>query len=85
MGIIHRDIKPANILVGAKTCKAKIADYGIARHARLDGTMTSTGTPLYQAPEVARGDRRLFLFVASTECVWMCINLVSLTEIQIYP
>ena len=54
-GVIHRDIKPGNILIGEESHSAKIADYGIARVADANTTMTSKGTLLYQAPEVARG------------------------------
>ena len=57
VGIIHRDIKPGNILIGIKAKTAKVADYGISREAVEDATMTMKGTPLYQAPEVSRGER----------------------------
>ena len=36
---------------------AKIADFGIARVANTDLTMTSKGTLIYQAPEVSRAER----------------------------
>ena len=57
VGIVHRDIKPGNILVGLKDVTAKIADYGISRVADTSQTMTQTGTVLYMAPEVTRGER----------------------------
>jgi formylglycine-generating enzyme required for sulfatase activity/serine/threonine protein kinase len=58
--LIHRDIKPSNILLtDGPTQRAKISDFGLAR-AVDDASMTSSGmiagTPLYMAPEQARGD-----------------------------
>ena len=57
VGIIHRDIKPENILIGGKAKTAKVADYGISRIADVSNTMTHTGTFIYQAPEISRGER----------------------------
>ncbi len=71
--LIHRDIKPSNILLtdGAVE-KAKISDFGLAR-AVDDASMTSSGliagTPMYMAPEQARGetlDHRADLFSLGT-------------------
>ncbi len=67
--LIHRDIKPSNILMtGGAHERAKISDFGLAR-AVDDATMTSSGliagTPMYMAPEQARGetlDHRADLF-----------------------
>lgn len=73
MGLIHRDIKPANILLeqGAEQ-RVKISDFGLARAAD-DASMTRTGvisgTPMYMAPEQARGqtlDHRADLFSLGT-------------------
>ncbi|GMH79298.1 hypothetical protein TL16_g08097 [Triparma laevis f. inornata] len=53
--IIHRDIKPDNCLV-TDTFGVKVSDFGEARMAETDKTMTMVGTPFYVAPEVVKGD-----------------------------
>ncbi|NQT51510.1 serine/threonine protein kinase [bacterium] len=57
-GILHRDIKPANILI-QKHDRVKVADFGLAKRAEVDVSVTVTGqalgTPLYLPPEWARG------------------------------
>src|SRR5262249_39025052 len=71
-GLIHRDIKPANILLdrgeGRRTrgeeetpapLTVKLTDFGLARaadDASLTQSGTVAGTPLYMAPEQARGE-----------------------------
>ncbi|HKB00696.1 MAG TPA: protein kinase [Gemmataceae bacterium] len=68
-GLIHRDIKPSNILLdGGPQPQAKITDFGLARAAD-DASLTRSGvvagTPMYMAPEQARGeilDHRADLF-----------------------
>jgi serine/threonine protein kinase len=50
-GVIHRDIKPQNLLLTADQQVVKIADFGVARSASMDGAITRVGTNIYSAPE----------------------------------
>ncbi|MBA4192004.1 MAG: hypothetical protein C0467_28835 [Planctomycetaceae bacterium] len=79
LGLIHRDIKPANILLeGGVDRRVKITDFGLARAAD-DASITASGvvagTPLYMAPEQARGDHldhRADLFSLGSVLYTMC-------------
>jgi serine/threonine-protein kinase len=62
-GLLHRDVKPANILLTAGSGISRrivLADFGIARHADDDGSVTRTnmtvGSVSYTAPEQLMGE-----------------------------
>ena len=57
-GIIHRDIKPHNIMI-LKDGSVKVADFGIARVASSQNTLTkeALGSVHYISPEQAKGGR----------------------------
>lgn len=52
--LVHGDIKPANILIGEND-RARVADFGLLRHARATDIDHTSGTPCYMAPECFEG------------------------------
>jgi serine/threonine protein kinase len=58
-GVVHRDIKPANILLDDASGQPMLADFGIAKVAGSDDSLTPEftriGTPSYMSPEQVEG------------------------------
>jgi serine/threonine protein kinase len=79
LGIVHRDVKPANLML-SRSGRCKLTDFGLAR---IDDPGDSynlgteaVGTPLYMAPEVARGEPATaasdIYSLAATMCFLLC-------------
>ena len=64
-GIVHRDLKPANVFIVRVQGEdfAKVLDFGISKvraaSTALTNGSTLMGTPMYMAPEQAKGDAEL--------------------------
>uniref|UniRef100_K3Z612 Protein kinase domain-containing protein n=1 Tax=Setaria italica TaxID=4555 RepID=K3Z612_SETIT len=56
-GLVHGDVKPRNVVIGGDG-RAKLADFGCARRASAAAAAARPigGTPVFMAPEVARGE-----------------------------
>jgi serine/threonine protein kinase len=95
-GIVHRDLKPENILLEARTGRAVITDFGIARTVE-DPSVTQVGavigTPRYMSPEQLNGrevDARSDLFslgvmlfeLATGERPWSGDNAIAVAVAQ---
>ena len=54
-GIVHRDIKPSNLLIDESTGRLRVADFGLARLAEAEESLTAddaiAGTPAFMSPE----------------------------------
>lgn len=82
-GYVHRDIKPENILLRQDSYRAVLMDFGIARAAETDLSVTQTGmalgTPHYMSPEQAKGqavDHRADLYSLGVVFYYLLVGSV---------
>lgn len=71
--VLHRDFKTSNILLSRRTCRAKLADFGLARElehgeSRVD---TFVGTVGYMAPERLNG--REYTYASDVWALGICV------------
>ncbi|CAI0550784.1 unnamed protein product [Linum tenue] len=60
-GLAHCDVKGRNILVGPDGSDVKLADFGCAKRVESSSSPGSIGgTPMFMAPETARGEEQGF-------------------------
>jgi len=76
-GVVHQDVKPGNILIEAHSGRPFLVDFGIARtELTEDESQYVHGTPLYMAPEQAKGgvtDGRADIYAAGVT-MWEALS-----------
>ncbi len=74
--IVHQDVKPGNVLIEGSSGRPFLVDFGIARtFVTEEDARFVRGTPLYIAPEQAKGettDARADIYSAGV-VVWECL------------
>ncbi|XP_016648134.1 PREDICTED: mitogen-activated protein kinase kinase kinase ANP1-like [Prunus mume] len=83
--IAHCDIKGQNVLVTNNGADVKLADLGCAKRVNFDHGLPIGGTPVYMAPEVARGEQQglaadvwalgcTVIEMATGRATWPCVS-----------